>query len=258
MTDKETAPKGEAFDPARPMTAKKKSEKSVLILKTVNANMEAYGGFVWPVSGPVIADDWSPAARCGNGLHGLLWGTGDSLTLIETATKTRRWVVFSAAESTVVNLGGKVKVPAGVVECVGTRDEAIAFIDAHGGADMPVVFARRTAGDYGAATAGDEGTATARNRGAATAGYHGTATAGDEGTATAGDKGTATAGYEGTATAGYEGTVTAGNQGVLQVRHYDRHAARYRLVTAYVGEDGILPDTAYKLDAKGLFVLAAQ
>jgi hypothetical protein len=105
-----------------------------------------------------------------------------------------------------------------------------------------------TAGYRGTATAGDRGTATAGYRGTATAGYSGTATAGYSGTATAGYSGTATAGYSGTATAGYRGTATAGDSGELRIRYYDRKADRFRTAIAYVGEDGIEPNVAYRLD----------
>ncbi|HGJ9043921.1 TPA: hypothetical protein ACJYA3_006381 [Pseudomonas aeruginosa] len=113
-----------------------------------------------------------------------------------------------------------------------------------------------TAGYKGTATAGDWGTATAGNEGTATAGDWGTATAGNEGTATAGYKGTATAGYKGTATAGYKGTATAGKKGEIQIRYWDEKTERYRTVIGYIGEDGLEPGVAYKLDDNHRFVKA--
>ncbi|EPG5898781.1 hypothetical protein L4O12_003567 [Pseudomonas aeruginosa] len=113
-----------------------------------------------------------------------------------------------------------------------------------------------TAGDWGTATAGYKGTATAGDWGTATAGYKGTATAGDEGTATAGYKGTATAGDWGTATAGDEGTATAGKKGEIQIRYWDEKTERYRTVIGYIGEDGLEPGVAYKLDDNHRFVKA--
>jgi len=111
-----------------------------------------------------------------------------------------------------------------------------------------------TAGDGGTATAGKWGTATAGDGGTATAGDGGTATAGYEGTATAGDGGTATAGKWGTATAGYEGTATAGDKGTLIIRRWD--GKRYRTVVGYIGENGLEPNTPYKLNDAGEFVKA--
>ena len=67
-------------------------------------------------------------------------------------------------------------------------------------------------------------------------------------------RGTATAGRHGTATAGYSGTATAGYSGTLVIKWHD--GKRYRIAVGYVGEDGILPNVAYKLDARGKFVRA--
>jgi hypothetical protein len=125
-------------------------------------------------------------------------------------------------------------------------------------------YGTATTGDYGTATAGYSGTATAGNYGTATAGddgtattgYHGTATAGDYGTATAGDDGTATAGDRGTATAGHCGIATAGYRGILVIKYHDGN--RYRLATGYVGENGIQPNTPYRLDGNHNFVKAAK
>ena len=124
-----------------------------------------------------------------------------------------------------------------------------------------------TAGDAGTATAGYRGTATAGDAGTATAGYRGTATAGDVGTATAGDAGTATAGYRGTATAGDvgtatagdagtatagdRGTATAGDAGTLIVSWWDSSANRQRKAVGYIGENGLQPNIAYRLNISG-------
>ena len=56
----------------------------------------------------------------------------------------------------------------------------------------------------------------------------------------------------GTATAGHRGTATAGDGGTLQIKWWDGN--RYRISTAYVGEDGILTNTKYQLGATGKFV----
>jgi len=122
----------------------------------------------------------------------------------------------------VVDLGGKVKFPRAWVVFAGQRDDAVALLVYLGGKP-----------DFrGTATAGDAGTATA--------GYAGTATAGDDGTATAGD--------DGTATAGYAGTATAGARGVISIWGWD--GKRRRMVTGYVGEDGIKANVAYRVDPK--------
>src|SRR5574343_59809 len=186
-------------------------EVRVLCLRTCNADMTSYRDFRWPGDGDTVeAPDWNPGSHCGNGLHGLLWGEGDGHLLRHDQDAV--WMVFEADAASVVDLGGKVKVPKATVLKTGDREAVTAWL-AERAPGRAIVGASLTAGDDGTATAGDAGTATAGDRGTATAGERGAATAGDAGTATAGDRGTATAGYRGTATAGYAGTATAGYAG---------------------------------------------
>jgi hypothetical protein len=252
--------------------------------------MTSRNGFKYPEKGPVVCPDWDPRPVCGNGLHGLPWGEGNASYL--SFAEDAKWLVIRVKESDVVCIDGdKCKFSKGTVVYCGDRDGATSYILNHGGKGRAVVFATATAGDEGTATAGDYGTATAGNEGTATAGYRGTATAGDRGTATAGndgtatagdygtatagDYGTATAGYYGTATAGYYGTATAGdrgtatagdfgtatagnfgtatagNYGIIQIKYWD--GKRYRILTGYIGEDGLDPDIAYHVE-DGKFV----
>ena len=82
----------------------------------------------------------------------------------------------------------------------------------------------------------------------------GTATVGDYGTATVGYKGTATVGNSGIATVGEYGTVTGGENAELRIRWYDYGADRDRTAIAYVGENGIKPNTPYRLNDEHQFV----
>lgn len=59
-------------------------------------------------------------------------------------------------------------------------------------------------------------------------------------------------GEGGTSTSGYKGTSTSGYRGTLIIRWQD--GGRYRTAVAYVGENGIKPNTPYRLDSKGNFV----
>ena len=199
-------------------------EHKAYILRTCAADMSSRNGFVWPREGIAECPDWEPTAECGHGLHGALWGEGDGSLL--DWSEGAVWVVAGVDEW--IDLKGKVKFPRADVVFAGARHEAIAEIIKRG-ATGAVIGGTATAGDYGTATAGELGTATA--------GYRGTATAGDYGTATAGDHGTATAGYYGTA--------TAGDGGTLCMSYWD--GKRKRLIIAYVGEDGVRPDTAYRV-----------
>ena len=244
----------------------------VLVLRTCLSDMRSpssdANGFRWPRSGPVECPDWSATPSCGNGLHGALWGEGSGGTPWAWED-SGVWLVVEVAASDVVDLGGKVKFPRGVVVLAGPRLEATTFL-ARLAPGRLIIGGTATAGYGGTATAGYRGTATAGYGGTATAGYRGTATAGDRGTATAGEGGTATAGYRGTATAGDEGTATAGEVGTatageggtatageggeVRIRQWDSKANRYRTRVAWAGENGIKAGVRYRLSDAGEFV----
>jgi hypothetical protein len=238
----------------------------VYVLRTCNEDLTSYNGFQWPESGPVEAPDWDPAAECGNGLHGLLWGQGDG-TLLDWSSKAK-WLVVRVT-GPITDLKQKVKFPAGYVEFCGDRKAATEFIISKGADPANTVGAfitvgnnktaatgyqgTATAGDEGTATAGDEGTATAGYQGTATAGYRGSATAGDGGSATAGNYGKATASWRGSASVGYQGSAAAGKFGMISIKYWDEEETRYRLKVGYIGEKGLKPDTLYKLDENNEF-----
>ena len=232
----------------------RKPKYDVLVLRTCNADMTSRNGFKWPKRGPVSCNDWDPAPRCGNGLHGLAWGIGNAELM--DWSRDAVWLVVGVKSSEMVDVGGKVKFPRGYVMYRGNRADAVLKIQKTSPDPKLCAGSTATAGDAGTATAGDAGTATAGNRGTATAGdagtatagNRGTATAGNRGTATAGNRGTATAGYAGTATAGYAGTVTAGDGGIIQRKYWDDKADRHRIATAYPGEDGIKPNVPYSYE----------
>ena len=185
------------------------ARKKVLILKTVAADGTSHGSFKWPLNrgAKVKPAKWSPDRECGNGLHGFLWGEGNGE--LASWDKDAKWIVFEADADKVVDLGGKVKVPAGVVRFVGDQKGATEFIAKHGPGGKAIVG------------------------GTATAGYGGTATAGDGGTATA----------------GYGGTATAGPDGQMLIQWFDGN--RYRTAIGVVGENGIKPNTKYRVTENG-------
>ena len=204
-----------------------------LVLRTCASDMTSHeGGFTWPTAGEVSAPDWSPRATCGHGLHGLLRGEGDHGCLDWDADA--KWLVVEVVAESMVDLGGKVKFPRGVVLYAGDQATAVAMIvERHSNAGTVIA-----------------GTATAGARGTATAGYAGTATAGEDGTATAGGRGTATAGYAGTA--------TAGARGEIRIRWWDGASERYRTAVGYVGEGGIEANQRYRLDDERQFQAAPE
>jgi hypothetical protein len=208
---------------------------NVLILRCSSPTGISHGGFRWPleVGATVEAPDWDPKPDCGQGLHGWLWGEGDVGDSEYHSNPNAIWHLVDVPEKDVVGLGRKVKFPRGIIVAFGKRDEMVGILQAD-----PRAAGRTLIG--GTATAGDGGSATA----------------GDYGTATAGDGGTATAGYRGTATAGYQGTATAGDKGLIMIRWFDPDARRCRIHTGYIGENGLKPNTPYKLDDKGNFIEA--
>ncbi|MCQ4165106.1 hypothetical protein [Tahibacter harae] len=263
------------IQPAPPATS--------LVLRCCSAELRSHGGFQWPdrIGALVEAPDWSPREVCGFGLHGWLHGAGDHSVADHAGSADAKWLVLEVVSSEIVMLGGKCKFPRCTVRFIGDRGSAAAYLIEHepqakavavigavacDESDQATVLVgalgtatagyrgTATAGYRGTATAGNYGTATAGESGTATAGYRGTATAGNYGTATAGYRGTATAGNYGTATAGESGTATAGESGELRIQWLDEKAKRYRTAIAYVGEDGIKPDTKYRLDDNHKFV----
>lgn len=245
-----------------------------LVLRTCRADMTSSNGFVWPQAGGIAqAPDWNDLPECGQGLHGWLYGHGD-YRCSNYRNSTAKWLVVEVESDSIVMLKGKCKFARGKVLFVGSKKDATDYLRTHEprAREGAVIGAQiiagdheiATVGDYGTATAGYMGTATAGDYGTATAGYMGTATAGgggtatvgDYGMATAGDYGRATAGDEGTATVGDEGTATAGVKGRIHISYWDKSANRDRTKTGYIGEDGLLPKMAYRLDERHQFVEA--
>ncbi|HDP3725944.1 TPA: hypothetical protein P6N06_005850 [Pseudomonas aeruginosa] len=244
------------------MTTKAKTKKqgTALILRTCSADLTSHGGFQWPdkIGAVVEAPDWKKDNKCGHGLHGWLFGQGDHDCSSTVGDADAKWLVVEVGLSDLIALGGKVKFPRCTVRHIGDKASATQFLIANEprAAGVAVIGATLQAGDKELCQVGAYGTATAGDWGTATAGNEGTATAGDWGTATAGDWGTATAGYKGTATAGDWGTATAGKKGEIQIRYWDEKTERYRTVIGYIGEDGLEPGVAYKLDDNHRFVKA--
>ena len=247
----------------------KRNEKRVLVLRTCAANMESYNGFKWPQKGAVECHDWLPTAKCGNGLHGFLWGEGNG-GLADWAADAK-WLVVSVLEKEIVVIDRKVKFPRGNVVFCGGRKEATDYIAARlppgrtpaivghfavsgdRGTSNSGVGGTSTSGHGGTSTSGDYGTSTSGDCGTSTSGYRGTSTSGDCGTSTSGDRGTSTSGDYGTSSSGDGGTSTSGEYGTLMIKWYDSKSSRYRTATAYVGENGIKANVKYRLDSKEKF-----
>ena len=213
---------------------KKQSKKPAaaetsLVLRVCRPDLTSHSGFSWPadVGAEVSAPDWKKNKECGNGLHGWLYGQGDHSCVSYWENDDAKWMVLEVPSAEIVMLGGKCKFPNARVRFIGTKSDAADFIIANEPKALNVAV-------IGACMKVGDGEAIQVN--------------GARGTATAGYRGTATAGYRGTATAGNYGTATAGNYGEIRIQWWDSKAQRYRTKIGYVGEDGIKPDTAYRLN----------
>lgn len=194
-----------------------KQQDTSLVLRTCAIDMTSSHGFIWPdVGGIAEAQDWDPNPQCGNGLHGWLYGQGDSdcrhgkdecFVLPEPA----KWMVLEVATTDIVDLGGKCKFPRCKVLFAGERKAATDYLIAHDARarNRAVIGADEFVGDDQLALVGGRGRATAGDRGIATAGSDGTAIAGDYGCAKTGDRGTAVAGFKGSAAIGRDHGVAA-------------------------------------------------
>lgn len=139
------------------------------------------------VGATVTAPDFKPTWQYGNGLHGLPWGEGDGSLLDWTDKAT--WIVFAAPKNDVIVFDGKARCRTAIVKCVGTKDEAIAYLAKYG---KPGVYGDKTASGIG-------------------------------------------------------GEATAGKKGTIIIHWKD--GDRVRVAVGYIGEDGLLPNIAYRFDA---------
>ena len=238
------------------------SKSTALVLRACTSEMTSRGGFVWPgVGGVATAPDWRDDSECGHGLHGWLYGQGDHTVSNLTGDPTAKWLVVEVEESTIRMLGGKCKFPSGKVVFVGARSEAAAYIVANEprAQSVAVIGLVREVGDNGVAeggayatlTGGDGATLTGGDGATLTGGYGATLTGGNGATLTGGDGATLTGGDGATLTGGDGATLTGGDGAELRFQRWDSKAERYRTVLAYVGEDGIEANTAYRLDDSG-------
>ena len=177
-------------------------------LRTTDKEGKAYNGFQWPleVGATVTAPDWKPTAKCGNGLHGLLDGLGESGCL-SFADGAIWWIVDA--------------------------DDPIDLIDKHKFQSCRVV------------AFGPRHEVTAKLHELRPGPIHGLVlTGGNRATLTGGDDATLTGGEYATLTGGNRATLTGGDYATLVFLRWV--AGRRRVLTAYVGEGGILPNVAYR------------
>jgi len=211
------------------------------IIRTVENDYTSYNNFQWPKSGQVKADDFKPTSECGNGLHGLRIGQQKPGTWYDDGIV----LLLQVPASTIIDLddNNKCKFPECKIVMSGNMNEITNYLYKKN-INIEGLYRRSQISNKSEKWIGG-GYSTL------TAGYNSTLTAGDRSTLTAGDRSTLTAGYGSTLTAGDNSTLTAGKGSTLTCRYWDGN--KYRLATAYVGENDIKPNQAYKVNNKGEF-----
>jgi len=191
---------------------------AVLIMRSCGPDLRSHNDFQWPEAGPVSAPDWQATKECGNGLHGFLWGEGDH-NLANLAADAK-WLVVETDGDKVIDLGGKVKFPAGIVVYCGDSPSAAAYIQANGGAGKKVMCSTLTGG-YGS---------------------------------------TLTGGYGSTLTGGDGSTLTGGDGSCLLILFWNgkSYKARIAQVKDEDGYGQLEPNQPYKLNEAGEFVMASM
>ena len=195
-----------------------------LIIRTVNADMTSHGGFLWPKSGPVECPDWMPTAKCGNGLHGLIWGVGNWALLSNAPDAI--WIVAEIDEW--IDIDGKVKFPRCDVIYCGDMTEALVRVLCNSSSP---VSDRASGYSSTAASSGNY------SKAASSGNYSKAASSGDNTIAMA---------------AGLNCIVKSGENGCFSTVWFD--GTRNRIAVGYVGENGIKPNTPYRLNSSGEFV----
>jgi hypothetical protein len=191
----------------RPVT----SDSIGYILRCNASDLTSKNQFKWVTQGPVEASDWQPIKKCGNGLHGWLWGEGDHTVSDHWYNPKAIWLVAAVWLADTIDIQGKVKFPRAWVVYSGTRDEATREI-VKLGSKKPVMFVNLTAGDNEAQVGGFQARLTGGDWSTNTGGYKSTNTGGNYSTNTGGDGSTNIGGYRSTNTGGNYSTNTGGNK----------------------------------------------
>jgi len=188
------------------------AENQVLILKTVDKNMQGSRKFQYPEAGLVECDNWTgrPGGNTG-GLFGQLWGGGKYCLLSFEASA--RWLVIAVNPADVVEFDNKCKFHKGtVLNLPKDRETATAYMYKYGDKNVPVHGLILSAGDNKNIIAGDRAKISSGNGATVTAGGGSTITGGDGSKIIAGDGSKIIAGKESTIFTGDESEITAGDK----------------------------------------------
>ena len=237
----------------------KPKDGHVLILRTNDKNNQSRGDFQYPTKGYVEAPDWEATNECGFGLHGALKGVGNGCLF--NWNNDAIWMVLEVKESEIINLGDKVKFKGGNIVYSGTRQEAtkllydvyrnvgIIGLDYHSDKKEMIVggyYSTLTGGYNSTLTGGNESILSGDFGSTLIGGNYSTLTGGDYSTLTGGNWSTLIGGNRSTLTGGIGSTLSGGDNSVLRFKYWDE--SRDRIKTYYVGENGVKPNTKYRLN----------
>ena len=212
------------------------NQETVLVLRNCKNDLTSFGGFQWKESGIVEAPDFIKNNECGNGLHGFLWGEGDSELANWYSDSDAKWLVVKVNKDDIIELFGKVKFPKGEVVFCGNLKDATDYIIQNGAKGKKVIGANvtsshnqiSTTGDYGTSISGNCGTsqsldyATSKSEdfGYSISEYHGTSISGSQGTSISKNNGTSISGNGGKSTSGNYGKTISGDFGISSTGDY--------------------------------------
>jgi len=187
------------------------------IIRTVREDFTSYNNFQWPKSGQVKADDFKPTSECGNGLHGLRIGQQDPGVWYDDGIV----LLLQVPASTIIDLedNDKCKFPECKIVMSGNMNEITNYLYKKN-INIEGLYQRSQLSNKSEKWIG-------------------------------GDFSKLTAGDDSTLTAGNQSTLTAGDGSRLSCEYWDGN--KMRLATAYVGENDIKPNQAYKVNNKGEF-----
>src|SRR5271157_3753817 len=180
-----------------------------LFLRTCNSNFTSYINFQYPneVGAIVSAPDWDPKPECGNGLHGLLNGNGDSSLL--SREESAIWMVVEANIEECIDLNGKYKFPKCSIKYIGKREDTVKYLVQQG--CTGVHFSTNTGGDGSTNTGGDGSKNTGGDESKNIGRDSSKNTGGDSSKNTGGDSSKNTGGYRSKNTGGNYSTNTGGH-----------------------------------------------
>ena len=240
--------------------------EKALVLRTCAADQTSYGGFIWPteIGTIVTCQDWNEEAKCGNGLHGLLDGFGDYSLLSEHFDAI--WQIVEVDRDKCIELDGKVKFQSCKLVYSGTMAVALTKMSDYQ-IDLliesnSIISSKLAASSYRdskLAASGESSklAASGYNSKLAASGYNSKLAASGEFSKLAASGYSSQLAASGEFSiaicAGLNGIASAGENGCIALTWWDDTKSSYRIEVGYIGENGIKPNTPYRLNDEHKF-----